>query len=184
MKNAFGALRFTGVGENWGPPLVPQRRKEARGSAVAVREEMVGRLDRQVTCLVWYVRVNVLVTVEGELEVVTVAPMSMVLVFTLRVLVVRSGVFSFVLIIMGITVRLTTTPTNLWASIFPPALTGVLRGTMVVVLVLRRCPVSMGLVPTQGSMAKFLSIRTLVVPSALTGLGTRHRVLGRTLSPT
>lgn len=38
--------------------------------------------------------------------------------------------------------------------------------------------------PTQGSIVKFLPISRLVVRRALTGLGSRHPVLGTILSPT
>lgn len=66
--------------------------------------------------------------------------------FTLTVLVVRSGVLTLVLIIMGTPVRLTTTSRKLSARSFPPALTGVFSGTMAVVLVLLSSPYSAGLV--------------------------------------
>lgn len=66
---------------------------------------------RQVTCLVRAVRFTVWFTVIGPVVRVTVAPTSNVLVFTLTVAVVLSGALTFVLIMIGIRVPLTTTLT-------------------------------------------------------------------------
>lgn len=68
----------------------------------------------------------------GLLVMVTVAPINIVLVFTLSVRVVRSGMLTLVLIIIGIAVRRTTTLSTVWALSFRPELTGVLSGTIVV----------------------------------------------------
>lgn len=117
-------------------------RNVANGESVLVLKPKVRSFSfvLQVRSLVLAVVPKVPVTLIGPLVIVTVAPINMVDVFSLTVLVVRSGVLTLVLIIIGTFVRLTTTRRNLPARNFPPALTGVLRGTIAVVFVLLSCP--------------------------------------------
>lgn len=128
------------------PPHLPKN--VASGESVLVMNFTVRTfsLVLHVACLVLIVRPKVPVTLTGPLVMVTVAPIRYVDVFTLTVLVVRSGVLTLVLIIIGTLVRLTTTRRNLPARSFPPALTGVFSGTIAVVFVLLSRPYSIGLV--------------------------------------